>query len=449
MKGEETFPFWGVSLIFYMISEFVVSVKTGNMIAIYHALYFEVLFVTEDEYENVMRGNVSEDEKKILYEHKIYTGSAEEDKERLTLLKNADRRTSGKADVLYLILSSDCNLRCKYCMVKEGGYSRQNMSVEILRKTLKLYEEYLQRQKIALGKIVFYGGEPLVSRELFITALEEIKRFKVPCRIELVTNGTLIDEEISELIKKYDIQAAISLDGPEYLNDINRVYANGKGTYGDVIKNIRNLQKKNIMYGLSLVFSADTADDSGEFFEWVKSGDICKNYNVNLYHYNDFDENWKKDYTLLLEQLMKFYDVCVDHELYEQKLYRRIQAVEKKEPIFSDCAAMGGNQLVVFSDGKAGVCHVERGSGDDLPNILDYESIEEILLQPALEKWKYITNLSNDECCHCEAFFLCGGGCYRQKEILKFPAHDETFCMYAKSLSRWFLRKMYETLCQL
>lgn len=59
----------------------------------------------------------------------------------------------------------------------------------------------------------------------------------------MVSNGTLIDEKMANLIHMYDIKVTISIDGPEEIHDLNRVDAAGKGSFSRVIRGIEMLNQ--------------------------------------------------------------------------------------------------------------------------------------------------------------------------------------------------------------
>ena len=60
----------------------------------------------------------------------------------------------------------------------------------------------------------------------------------------MVSNGTLIDEKMANLIHMYDIKVTISIDGPEEIHDLNRVDAAGKGSFSRVIRSPWNRDAK-------------------------------------------------------------------------------------------------------------------------------------------------------------------------------------------------------------
>ena len=113
-------------------------------------------------------------------------------------------------DINYLRVSvtDRCNLRCKYCMPKEG--LSQIGHNDILR-----YEEILRvvRAGVRLGisKVRITGGEPLVRRGIvdFIARLKSIPGL---ADISLTTNGVLLKQFADDLFSAGIKRINISLD---------------------------------------------------------------------------------------------------------------------------------------------------------------------------------------------------------------------------------------------
>ena len=137
---------------------------------------------------------------------------------------------------LVIHLANDCNLRCVYCYANGGTYNSAHgmISREVLDRTLDVfYKEYYKIEMIQL-----FGGEPLMNREMLEYTCKRIRDIDdkrgTKTDIGLVTNGTLIDAEFIDLLKKYNISVTVSLDGAPAINDRLRIFPNGSGT-GDVI----------------------------------------------------------------------------------------------------------------------------------------------------------------------------------------------------------------------
>lgn len=113
-----------------------------------------------------------------------------------------------KIDYVRIAITDRCNLRCFYCMPKEGIPYEP-------KKELLSYEEIIRILNIlgSLGfrKVRFTGGEPFLRRD-FVKLLTKTKNLNIYDSINITTNGTLLLKNI-DLIKKLGItNINLSLD---------------------------------------------------------------------------------------------------------------------------------------------------------------------------------------------------------------------------------------------
>lgn len=109
---------------------------------------------------------------------------------------------------LRLAVTDRCNLRCTYCMPKEGLHW-------LPRQELMTFEEMVRicalLVKMGIQKIRITGGEPFVRKDL-LSFLKSISRLKGLSQLTLTTNGVLTAPFIPEL-KKIGIKTVnLSLD---------------------------------------------------------------------------------------------------------------------------------------------------------------------------------------------------------------------------------------------
>jgi len=132
------------------------------------------------------------------------------------LIDNFNRKIS----YLRISVTDRCNLRCIYCMPKEG--------VSLIgHEDILNYEEIFRIAKIAatsgITKIRITGGEPLVRKNIssFITKLHTIPEI---LEISMTTNGILLEKASCELRKTGMKRINISLDtlDPEKYRKITR-----------------------------------------------------------------------------------------------------------------------------------------------------------------------------------------------------------------------------------
>ena len=62
--------------------------------------------------------------------------------------------------------------------------------------------------------------------------------------LSLVTNGTIINKTILNIIRKYRLRITVSLDGLADINDLLRVYPGGGGSFRRITSNIRTMKQE-------------------------------------------------------------------------------------------------------------------------------------------------------------------------------------------------------------
>ncbi|MFF4234132.1 FxsB family cyclophane-forming radical SAM/SPASM peptide maturase [Streptomyces sp. NPDC001820] len=143
-----------------------------------------------------------------------------------------------------------CNLSCDYCYVYEladqSWRSRPGaMSVEILKQTALRIGEHAATHALSDVFVVFHGGEPLLAGPEFIDHASKTLRDAMPdgtaLQLSIQTNGALLNEDFLRVFDRHDIHVGVSLDGDRLANDKHRRYANGRGSYDEVVRGLRLL----------------------------------------------------------------------------------------------------------------------------------------------------------------------------------------------------------------
>ncbi len=167
-------------------------------------------------------------------------------------------------------VSSDCNLRCGYCYChRVSNQIRHKMTEDVLTvvmdKFIGEYPEYIS--------FCWHGGEPLlVGKSFFKKACDIQKRFqKENQEIEnrLQTNATLIDKEWCHLFKENNFKIGISIDGPGVLNDKNRLFIFGKGTFGSIMKGIEILKTDGVEFSVLVTITSESVKYPEEIYRFI------------------------------------------------------------------------------------------------------------------------------------------------------------------------------------
>ena len=136
---------------------------------------------------------------------------------------------------IYMHLTRDCNLRCRYCY---GGEKRpERMDVDTGRRTVDFF---LARA----GHLIlqFFGGEPLLEFPALQALVKHTEKRAAALGktylFELVTNGTRFDQQVADFCADHNIMYSLSFDGCAAAQNCNRIFADGSGSFNAVAANI-------------------------------------------------------------------------------------------------------------------------------------------------------------------------------------------------------------------
>lgn len=158
-------------------------------------------------------------------------------------------------DYMRVSVTDRCNLRCVYCMPAEGVPSvphQQILSFDEIVRICRIGAE------LGIRRIKLTGGEPLVRRG-FPKLLGMLKGISDIEQVTLTTNGTLLKEQIDELVSNGLDAVNVSIDtlDPDRYRQITRGGSVEKALEGlDVAAGVPGLSVK-----VNCVPLKDTADE--------------------------------------------------------------------------------------------------------------------------------------------------------------------------------------------
>ncbi|MBW2630578.1 MAG: GTP 3',8-cyclase MoaA [Deltaproteobacteria bacterium] len=134
---------------------------------------------------------------------------------------------------LRISITDRCNLRCVYCMPKEGVSFLGHEDILSYEEILRIVDAAV---KTGIIKVRVTGGEPLVRRGVtdFLTSLTKLEGLR---DISLTTNGILLEDYAEEIFNAGIGRINVSLDSlsPDKYRDITRG--------GDINRVIRGIRK--------------------------------------------------------------------------------------------------------------------------------------------------------------------------------------------------------------
>jgi radical SAM protein with 4Fe4S-binding SPASM domain len=295
---------------------------------------------------------------------------------------------------LQLHITEKCNLDCRHCYL--GRKENASLSVALAKKAIKEFS--------GVGlKLLITGGEPLLYPDLW-ELLRYARRF--PIRVELLSNGTLISDEVAMRLGEYADCVQISLDGLEEGHDLIR----GRGSFTSTLRGIGNAAKY-------LEVSVATMIHSDNIREFPALEKLVKKLGA---------AEWSLDVPSEKGNMLGNKDLSADY------------AVASK--IFENYGYGSG---IHEGDGSyscgAHICSINvRGEVSKCGFFA--ESVGSIADKTLLECWKritqgYIPKVSELECRECDVIHECRGGCrYRAKITGSFLGKDPFMCrLYQKA----------------
>lgn len=418
-----------------------------NVYAIFNSLMMDVLFVDKSFIKKIEKVDVTNEEKSILIKSGIYIDNENSEYKQLNYLKNRISNITGKINTVYIIVSNNCNLKCKYCFIEnniKNNNEIKNMNYNVIDNFLEKYSLYLKSQKIVSANIIFYGGEPLINWDIVKYCVEKGRNL-FPFNFSIITNGTLLNDEKLDLIKKYNVGIGISIDGPKIINDTNRIFKNKTlSVYDTIINQIEQLKNHNINFSLSVTISDIFIKNQEKILNWIEKLDV-RNVNYNLMHFNKPNTYLEEYYKNATHFLIKSYEKLKPLDISDDRINRKIDSFVKHQFNFADCAAITGNQITIKPNGEVTVCQGNlRTNENTLGNIL-YDDFNKIVDNEQRKIWFKEQTLLKDECLNCEALFICGRGCCLQSEQAfgNKSKIDKGFCAHTKISFDWLLKNLY------
>ena len=125
--------------------------------------------------------------------------------------------------------------------------------------------------------------------------------------VALSTNGTLLNKDILFFFKKNNVKMSVSLDGSKKSHDRNKIFLNGKGSFGIISKKIPLVFSVMGRDNASALMSVDPAL-SGKLFQNLKS--LVKlgfrNIHIDPVHGVKWNKQQKKYFLTDFEKIIKF-----------------------------------------------------------------------------------------------------------------------------------------------
>lgn len=309
----------------------------------------------------------------------------------------------------YVTLTTECNLKCRYCYGKLcedfdsdfGDYELDYSVPSEITYSMEQLKDFLVKDHNAT--VVFYGGEPLLR----INRIKEIMDEIPVKRYILQTNALLLDRLEPEYINKIHT-ILVSIDGDEETTDRNR----GRGTYSKVVRNVKLLRERGFKGEVIARMTVNENTEIEKQVKWLLFNEECSFTSIHwqldaLFGRNDFKRRrfaeWsERSYNPQIRSLVKFWLSHMEIKGEVLRLYPFLGVMESLltgEPSRLRCGS-GHVFFNIQTDGKITPCPVMAGMKNFyLGDIAD--------THPNEIRKVYVS----ESCTSCPIYELCGGRC--------------------------------------
>lgn len=324
-----------------------------------------------------------------------------------------------------IAITQRCNLKCLFCYAGINGQastSPPDLGTKDIKKLI-----YKIRYEAQVPSISFSGGEPTLRKDL----PELIKYAKDQgMRVNLITNGTFLDKNLSQKLKKAGLDTAqISIEGSNA--KVHDEIVGVKGSFNKAIEGIRNLQSLSISVHANTTLNKTNALDVTNlpFFYHsigldrfsmnlvIPTGSTCENPEIMM-SYEEASVIVDKVRTESIARGIEF----MWYSPFPIRLYNTIV----KELGNKGCAACDG-LLSVNSEGQVIPC---ASWNEPVGNLLNH-SFSEIWNsdRSSIIRMKHC---APEECDNCDNFNVCQGACplywkiFGTNEIMKYCRQNKS-----------------------
>jgi radical SAM protein with 4Fe4S-binding SPASM domain len=300
--------------------------------------------------------------------------------------------------IVEIEITNRCNLNCKHCYVDKS--KPRDLDKD------KVYSLIDELSNLKVYRLVFTGGEPLISSEIF-NFINYAKDKKIP-EVAIMTNGLLIDKENIQKLKRLDL-IQLSLDSAPGENPKFR-----ENYFFSLKEKIKQLKKEKIKVTLQATLHRELIKNLNKLSEFAKEMDVsiginrlvpigeAKSLTNEILSKPELMESFKK----IVEVKNKEISIrCTDPLIFlmDKKKLNFFKSLPSKN-ILEGCIA-GICTFYINVDGDVYPCPFLRSS---VANVFD-ESLKDIWTSNKIFiKLRNRNNLLG-KCGKCEYRAFCGG----------------------------------------
>lgn len=359
------------------------------------------------------------------------------------VIKNPNNEKKIDPRFFMIDFTKSCNNRCTYCFRKlqKAEYIDSAILNNIIAKIIEYCKEY-NIKKISLQP---WGGEPLLAWKSIFQMHDMLNNAGIDVRILIETNGSSITSEIAKELYIRNILCSVSIDGPAFIHNQNRLLINGKGSYNTSIRGFNLLREAGYgnKIGVVCVITRNSLTHLHEIVDFfVKELKISR---VKMNIVKDSSQMSDKSLCLkpedisyfweqLLNKLISINENCISFG--ENTIIAMLHNLTTQRPM-SFCHSRGcqsGYRMLSFGmDGGIYPCDLTDYPELKLGNISSTDGLKTIVSHQ-MQSHPFLKLQLPDKCSDCNWKIYCGGGCKSMRLYNKRNEPDQADCIRNNTL---------------
>ncbi|MGQ8867527.1 radical SAM protein [Myroides sp. TSA_177.3] len=302
----------------------------------------------------------------------------------------------------------NCNFKCWYCY--ETHIKKSKMDEVTIQRVISLVDEVLLKKSTTLKTfhLQWFGGEPLLYFEkTVLPLLEEIypKFYKTGIQFisGFTTNGLLINQKMLDQCKRLGVKTfQITLDGYRDRHNQVRFVSKTKGSYDEIVANIKLCLQNRFYVVARINISAETISDLEKILDdFADIDNVMKEY-LNF----SFHEVWQEEKDLAV-------DISHIVELFRDANFKSSYLAESNASIYNSCYADKPNHVTINYNGDLYKCTARDYLTENREGVL--ESSGSLVWNEKFYKRTIETRFKNKPCLECNILPICNGGCSQHR----------------------------------
>lgn len=301
-----------------------------------------------------------------------------------------------------VFITSRCNLKCVHC------FSAANAAVDLSLEDLQSIFDQLE--KMGVLEVRINGGEPLLHPSIGkVLQMLERRRF----RKVILTNGTLLSDEIAKQLKKSNVTPTVSLDDSDA--EGHDLFRGVNGTFEKTLAGLKTLQKNRVQFGINCCLHAKNLNKIENIVNLVANQGASRIAFLDLKPIGRMRNH--KEWV----PLQREYEATVPHLMVSKAKHRRIdvsldvflscpvlrESVLEARKGYISCKA-GRTGMSIFSDGLVYPCNSVIGDPKWIMGNSKNETLTDVWFS---DNWAFFRGAvkTNDlkKCRDCKAMKRC------------------------------------------